>query len=276
MRRRVALTATALLLTLVLAPLAAGGQAPPAPTTRHQYRVAGAPLPAPFDVAQAVVDFAPGAATPLHTHPGETLVTVLEGTVTRVEGTTETAYPTGASWLEPAGMQHWARNATAVKASVIATYLAPAGAPLTTVVAPAPAGAGGQAPPAPTTPHEFRVAGQLPASPFDVAQAVIDFAPGAATPLHTHPGQTLVTVLEGTVIRVEGGTETAYRVGESWLEHPGMAHLARKDAGARASVLASYLAPAGAPLTTVVSAAPGLPNTGAGGAPARALALGLL
>ena len=260
MRRRVALLAMTILLTLVLSPLAAGGQQPPGPTTRHQFRVEGLPPAGPFEVAQAVLDFAPGAATPMHTHSGQTLVTVLEGTVTRREGSTDTAYRAGESWLELPGTEHLALNATAAKASVIVTFVLPKGAPLSTAV-----GGGAQpAPPAPTTRHQFRTEGVPVPGPFEVAHIILDFAPGAWTPPHTHPGQTVVTVLEGTVTRRGGGADAVYRAGENWVE-PGVVHQAGNDTGAKASVMGSFLLPKGAPLTTVAATAPGLPNTGMGG-----------
>src|SRR5689334_8360048 len=81
---------------------AAGAQdIPPGPTTRHRmtYEVANPPQGA-TDVVQLVLDFAPGAFTPAHTHPGPTFVTVIEGVMTRqVEGTEET-FQTGQGWVE--------------------------------------------------------------------------------------------------------------------------------------------------------------------------------
>lgn len=50
-----------------------------------------------------------------------------------------------------------------------------------------------------------------------------------------------------------------------------MAHQAGNDTGAAASVVVTFLLAAGAPVTTVVTAPPGLPATGAGGTAQRAL-----
>ena len=50
MRRRVALLAMTILLTFVLSPLAAGGQQPPGPTTRDQFRAAGLPAAGAVEV----------------------------------------------------------------------------------------------------------------------------------------------------------------------------------------------------------------------------------
>ncbi len=122
----------------------------------------------------------------------------------------------------------------------------------------------GQVPPGPTTRAQFRAPGVPIQGPYEVVHLVLDFAPGAWTPLHTHGGQGIVTVLEGTMTRRAEGSEQDYRPGESWIE-PGVVHQAGNAATAPASVMVTFLLPQGAPLTTVAPAQPGLPNTGAGG-----------
>lgn len=81
MKRRRALSVLALVLVLIL-PLGATAAAPPGPTTRHQFRVDSLPLAGLAETVTFVNDFPPGAATPPHTHPGLTLVTVLQGEIT--------------------------------------------------------------------------------------------------------------------------------------------------------------------------------------------------
>ena len=120
-----------------------------------------------------------------------------------------------------------------------------------------------QVPPGPTTRHQFRAEGLPISEPFEIVHLVLDFAPGAWTPAHTHGGQGVVTVLDGTMTRRSEGTEAVFRVGESWVE-PGVVHEAGNATANRATVMVTFLLPKGAPLTTV--GAPGLPNTGAGGA----------
>ena len=269
MKRQITLIATAVAVMLsVLLPLglAASAQGPPGPTTRAQFRTAGQPLPGPFEVVHLILDFAPGAWTPLHTHGGQGLVTVLEGTMTRREQGTETVYTAGQGWVETPDREHAAGNATAASATVFVTFLLPTGAPLTT----AQGGGGQQAPPGPTTRYQFRTEGMPLPAPFEVVQLVLDFAPGAWTPLHTHGGQGVVTVLEGTMTRREQGTQPVFRAGESWIE-PGVVHQAGNDTGATASVVVTFLLSAGAPVTTIVTPPPGLPATGAGGTVQRTL-----
>src|SRR5687768_16633742 len=84
-----------------------------------------------------------------------------------------------------------------------------------------PLGVAADDPPAPTARHQFRVAGQPVAGPAEVVTFVLDFAPGAATPPHTHPGLVVVTVLEGAVTFRHVHGEKTYRVGESFTEVPG-------------------------------------------------------
>ena len=280
MRRRVALTVLAILLTLALAPLGAGGQAPPGPTIRHQFRTDGLPAAGPMELLKWVLDYAPGAATPPHTHAGLLLGTQLEGEVTFSHGGhggTERVYRTGETLIEMPGEVGLARNAGPGRLLAMISMVAPAGSPPST---PQPGGPA-PAPPPPTTLYLYRTAALIPAEPYEVAHAVLDFAPGAQTPLHTHPGQVVVTVLEGELTFTTGGAEKTYQVGESFVELPEVVGQARNAGTTRTTVLATYLLPKGAPLSTPVTT-PGLPATGAGGTvqrsalPLVALLLGTL
>jgi quercetin dioxygenase-like cupin family protein len=201
------------------------------------------------DLVHLVLDFAPGSWTPLHTHGGVGYVTVLSGEMTVRENGEETVYRAGESWVEYPGVFAEVGNASAEGARVLATFLLPKGALLTTVHE---AGSSENLPPGPTTVYRsvFENVG-LPAA-FDVVHLVLDFAPGAWTPLHTHGGEGFVTVLEGAMaVRVEGGAETAYQAGEAWLERPGeFAEVGNAGAEA-ASIAVTFLLPEGAALTTV-------------------------
>src|SRR5687768_5298946 len=75
-----------------------------------------------------------------------------------------------------------------------------------------PAGTAGQAtsndlPPGPAKVYELKTAVQDPAAQFEVIQVVLDFAPGAWTPPHTHGGQTFNLVLDGELTLRENDTE---------------------------------------------------------------------
>ena len=76
-------------------------------------------------------DFAPGAAFPLHAHPGVEIAYVIEGTVEYVfDGKPAVTLKAGESVYIPAGTVHSARNAGPGNASELATYLVEKGKPI--------------------------------------------------------------------------------------------------------------------------------------------------
>ncbi len=106
---------------------------------------------------------------------------------------------------------------------------------------------------------------------------VLDFAPGAWTPVHTHGGQGIVTVLEGELThRPQGGAEQRLVPGESFIETPGHAHAAGNDTDANTRVLFTILLPKGAELTTVVQDTPTAPLPQAGTSTSASLNVWLL
>ncbi len=264
------LLATLILILAFVLPAAVAADDPPAPTTRLLFRVVGLPVAGAAEVVHQVNDFQPGQQTAVHTHPGLTIVSVLAGELTYNNPAGEQVFKAGESFFERPDVVHFARNAGTTPTRIVTSYVLAQGATVTT---PQPGGPS-PAPPAPTTPHLFRTAATLPSAPYEVAQGILDFAPGAQTPMHTHPGLVVVTVLEGELTFATGGAETVYRVGESFVEAPGVAGQARNAGAVRTTVLATYLLPKGAPLSTPVTM-PGLPATGAGGAAHRSPVLGV-
>lgn len=247
------------LLVLLPAGAAAGDPLPPGPTTRHQAKTAGINPTNQFEIIHLILDFAPGAWTPAHSHGGQGLVTVLGGQITVREGGKEQVYKTGESWVELPGNVAEVGNAGTAPASVFVTFLLPQGAQLTTVRDQGTQ----QPPPGPTTRYQARTAGIPLSGPFEVIQLVLDFAAGAWTPPHSHGGQGLVTVLDGEMTVKETGQEQVYKAGETWVEQAGHVVTVGNATAAKASVAVTFLLPQGAPLTTI--AMPGLPATGAGG-----------
>jgi quercetin dioxygenase-like cupin family protein len=284
-KRRVSTLVCAILLALGL-PLGALADDPPPPTQRHLYRVAGLPVTGPMEMVTFVLEFAPGDATPPHTHPGLTLATVLEGEVTFDTKGAKTTYRAGQSFTELPGDVGVATNTGATRTRVMGSIVLPKGAAPST---PQPGGPS-PAPTAPTALYLFRTDAIFPAGEYDVAQQVLDFAPGAQTPVHTHPGQVAVTVLAGDNTFITGGTPTVYTAGDSFVELPGVVGQARNAGSAPMAVMATYLQPKGEPLSHPIPAPPvtgtsgaraGMPSTGAGGAqrgqpPSPALGLAAL
>ena len=59
----------------------------------------------------------------------------------------------------------------------------------------------------------------------------VDYAPGAASIPHHHPGSVFVYVLEGAVVtQVEGENPMTYKKGQSWYESPKKPHIVSKNA----------------------------------------------
>ena len=77
------------------------------------------------------MDFAPGAASPKHSHPGEEIAYVLEGTLEyQVDGKPPVTLKAGEALFIPAGTNHVARNVGSGKAAELATYVVSKGKPL--------------------------------------------------------------------------------------------------------------------------------------------------
>ena len=87
------------------------------------------------EVIQVRVDFDPGYASPRHTHFGEEIIYVLEGTLEyQVEGKPTATYKAGDVLLVPAGAVHTAKNVGARNGAELATYVVEKGKPLITLV----------------------------------------------------------------------------------------------------------------------------------------------
>lgn len=86
------------------------------------------------EVVQVRVELEPGVAFPDHTHPGEEVIYVIEGTWEyEIDGKTVTA-EAGDVLFVPAGVVHSARNAGTGNAAELATYIVEKGKPLLTLV----------------------------------------------------------------------------------------------------------------------------------------------
>jgi quercetin dioxygenase-like cupin family protein len=96
---------------------------------RHDLSVPGR------EAIQVRVDFDPGAAFGKHTHPGEEIIYVLDGSLEyQVEGKPPVTLKAGEVLFIPAGTIHAARNVGSVNASELATYIVEKGKPLLTLV----------------------------------------------------------------------------------------------------------------------------------------------
>ena len=87
------------------------------------------------EVIQVRVDFDPGYVSPRHTHPGEEIIYVLEGTLEyQIGGKPAVRVKPGDVLFVPAGTVHAAKNVGSGNGAELATYVVEKGKPLITVV----------------------------------------------------------------------------------------------------------------------------------------------
>ena len=239
------------------------GQSPPGPTTALKVTFPVADPPQQFQLVQQVLDFAPGAWTPAHSHGGLVFVTVAQGTVTQLSDGKETTFKTGDTWTETPGHVHQAGNATSGPSRTLVTFLLSPGAVQTTPQQMANAHDATIKP----TARISRFDVPAVARPFDVVEMQLDFAPGQWLPSHTYGGPAFITELDGELTLRANGTDRNFKAGESWTEIPGQFSQVGNAGTVPASTFVTVLLPKGAALTTLESQAKAqpatLPETGA-------------
>jgi quercetin dioxygenase-like cupin family protein len=87
----------------------------------------------------------------------------------------------------------------------------------------------------------------------EVVQAVAEIQPGAQSGRHTHPGEEVAYVLEGTItLEIDGKPAATKKAGEAFIIPPGTIHNAKSAGGAVAKVLGTYIIDKGKPVATPV------------------------
>lgn len=86
------------------------------------------------ELIQVRVDFDPGYVAPRHTHPGEEIIYVLEGTVEYDIDGTRTTVKAGQVVFVPAETVHSVKNVGTTNGAELATYVVEKGRPLITLV----------------------------------------------------------------------------------------------------------------------------------------------
>jgi quercetin dioxygenase-like cupin family protein len=92
---------------------------------RHNLTVAG------HEAVQSRIDFEPHTAFGKHSHPGEEVIYVLEGSLEyQINDDKPVTLKAGEVLFIPAGVVHSARNTSNAKASELATYIVEKGKPI--------------------------------------------------------------------------------------------------------------------------------------------------
>jgi len=127
-------TVTAVFVTLGLVAVVAGVHAQQTGFRRTVLQQSKLSVPGRESVT-ALAEFQPGGTVGRHTHPGEEIGYILEGTlVLEVEGKPAVTLNAGQTFFIPAGTVHNATNKTSSPAKVLANYVVESGKPLATPV----------------------------------------------------------------------------------------------------------------------------------------------
>jgi quercetin dioxygenase-like cupin family protein len=92
---------------------------------------------------------------------------------------------------------------------------------------------------------------ELSAGGYHGVMATAEFAPGASVGRHTHPGEEISYVLEGTLeLSVDGRPTVTLKAGEYFFIPAGVVHDGKNTGSGKARVLANYVVRKGEPVSS--------------------------
>ena len=94
--------------------------------------------------------------------------------------------------------------------------------------------------------HDLSISGR------EVIQVRVDLMPGSAFPSHTHPGEEVIYVIEGTWEYEIAGKSVKAKAGDTLFVPSGTIHSAKNAGTGNAAELATYIVAKGQPLLTLV------------------------
>jgi len=94
--------------------------------------------------------------------------------------------------------------------------------------------------------HDLSVPGR------EVIQVRIDFDPGYVAPMHTHPGEEVIYVIEGTLEYEIGGKKSRVKAGDVLFVPAATPHTVTNIGSDNGAELATYIVEKGKPLITLV------------------------
>ncbi len=216
----------------------------PGPVAMYRNSLPGLNATGKIDLIQNVIDFAPGAASVVHTHSSPNLATVLQGQITVKIPAGDKQASQGEMLVEPINQPLQAMNAGSGEAMVVIAFAVPHGGKPTAPVA---------GKPAPATPNKtlytFTFDSPAVTGPYSLVQQVVDFAPGSQTPRQRVGGPGVITVLQGQVVVNTDGVEATFKAGESFIEIPGQTLQVFNRGSSDLVLAATFALPDGAQLT---------------------------
>ncbi len=226
-------------------------QAAPEPTVILSSRFETvAPAP-PFDLIVQLFEQEPGAWAPPHLHASAAHLMVLEGSFTNipiVDGANLPAatYGPGETIVEPAWAIHEAGNLGTASMRYLSPRLQPRDAPIT-IPLPIPSSRPG----APTQRVVHRASTEMNnlSGPVDLFETWSEWAPGASSGVHFHPGVELGIVTEGELTVTKGSATTTVGVGDSFVASVGEIHAVFNAGTERARLITTHVVASGQQLT---------------------------
>jgi len=94
--------------------------------------------------------------------------------------------------------------------------------------------------------HDLSIPGR------EVVQVRVDFDPGYVAPRHTHPGEEIIYVIEGSLEYEIAGKVARVKAGDVLFVPAGAVHTAKNVGGGNGAELATYVVEKGKPLITLV------------------------
>ena len=86
----------------------------------------------------------------------------------------------------------------------------------------------------------------------EVVQVRVDFDPGYVAPRHTHPGEEIIYVIEGSLEYEIDGKLAKVKAGDVLFVPAGAIHTAKNVGSGNGAELATYIVEKGKPLLTVI------------------------
>jgi quercetin dioxygenase-like cupin family protein len=83
--------------------------------------------------------------------------------------------------------------------------------------------------------HDLSISG------WETLQALVSFEPGASFPRHSHPGEEIIYVTQGTIEYEVAGKPVTVKAGEVLFIPDGVVHAARNAGSGPAAELATYV-----------------------------------
>ena len=88
----------------------------------------------------------------------------------------------------------------------------------------------------------------------EAVTAIAEFQPGGTVGAHTHPGEEIGYILEGSIVLEQDGKSVTLTAGQTFFIPNGQVHNATNKGSSTARVLANYVVESGKPVATPVPA----------------------